>query len=395
MQPNPTLGRLVQEARARRQPGERVQKAETPIKQPTPPSSIVKEPIVKEAIDTINEEITPILEIEIGDLETVSLSFAGNADARDTKEMVRDLIRFESDLRNIHDLLTRAKQKLVDIYLVTKSATDAQIIINHTFSPNTIHRTVVQTLQLLEGTAEAMMGKIRFDVPGSKRPIEILQRIQAFGKEHFKGYEPRVVEIKMDVRGDAAMAKRLAAGASQTFQPRFATLRSTIPKSAIAKPLRSTISKTTILKRPELTVKDARTIVSDNPHVDVLTLREVLHARGFQEEIIRAVLAELQKEKKRRALHRRPSPLRRSIVSPLKGEEPSERARAPVDLTPLTRKELVNLAKRNGLKDRRKRKPELIQYLHEQLSWRVLNNALRDKLYNYTFKDIPIIQAKK
>ena len=387
MQPNPTLGRLVQEARERRRLETR--DLEAPLKRPTQPSSIVKEPIVKKSIDEINAEITPILELEIGDLETVSLSFAGNADARDTKAMVRDLIRFESDLRNIHDLLTRAKQKLVDVYLITKSATDAQIIINHTFSPDTIHGTVVQTLQLLEGTAEAMMGKIRFDVLGAKRPIELLQRIQAFGKEHFKNYEPRVVEIKMDVRGDVAMAKRLASGASQAFQPRFTrfdvmrpTLRSMIPKSTIQ---RSTIG---------LTAEDARTIVSDNPHVDVLTLREILNAKGFQEDIVRTVLAELQQEKKRHALHRRPSPLRRSIVSPLLEEEPSDMpSRAPVDLTPLSRKELVNLAKRNGLKDRRKRKPELIQYLHEQLSWRVLNNALRDKLYNYTFKDIPIIQA--
>nr|QBK91807.1 MAG: F-box domain and ankyrin repeat protein [Pithovirus LCPAC304] len=65
------------------------------------------------------------------------------------------------------------------------------------------------------------------------------------------------------------------------------------------------------------------------------------------------------------------------------------------DLNLLSHDELGKLATKHGLKARQRRKQDLIRYLQINLNQRVLNNIVRDKIYHYNFREIPIIQVEK
>lgn len=382
--PKPVIASELARLRMQREERARLEREE-PKKKRTPTPSPPKINVVRDqAISDINDTITPAITLEVANLEETALSFAANADQRNVEGMLQDLERFEATLVNTTDLLKQFSEKILDVFRQTKDQQDVKFIGNETFKPQDIGKAVVDALELLEGAAEATL-EVRLDIPGARQPIEILQRIQAFGAKNFSEYKPRPIEIEMDVSKDVEMAKMLAGGAPQELRSRF---------ERIAEPKPSVPSKPR-LKRGGLTRRDAFLIADEHADVDTATLREILLARGFDAAIVREVLT------RRGEGPSMPSPPRRRRPLPawfsterLGGPSPALVLLPSPNINLLTVKDLVNIAKTNGLTEyRRKTKPNLIRYLQENVDRSILANAVRAKMHNYNFTNIPVIQT--
>jgi len=390
--PKPVLAselRRLGEQRAERARLER----ERPIRRRTPTPSPPKVNVVRNrAITDINDNITPIITEEVNDLEPIALSFANNADGRNIEGMLKDLERFEMSLVNITDLLKQFNKKILDVFGKTKAQQDIKIIVNETFKPDDISKAVVAALRLLEGAAEATL-EVRFDVPGAKQPLEILQRIQELGQKTFREYKARPIEIEMDVSKDVEMAKMLAGGAPQELKSRFDPIGGVDSGIGLSRRRGGLTRPIPEVPSRGLALEDALSIVDEYTDVDDATLRAILLARGFDEVTVREAL-----KKKRGEGPLMPSSPRRR--RPLPAWFSTERPTLPAVILPppsinmLTVKDLVNIAKTNGLTEyRRKTKPNLIRYLEANIDRSILANAVRAKMHNYKFTNIPVIQT--
>lgn len=366
------LGRLAEERRIRKEKA--LSREHMLIDEDKYSSSI--NPVVLNVVSEINENITPSLVDHLEQIDDAYTSFADSADSRNIAGMIRSLDNFNISLRKVVELVNEFKLIVFDAYKQTKSASDAQIIINSTFSPDEIKMSLIDKIKLLEGTAEELMGKIRYDLPDSRIPVDLLQTIQKFGEENLEGFIPRDVVVEMDVSGDEALAKRLAGVSSQLYRPHSRPI--TEPgyntyRRPDVEPRRSTL----------LNIEEAQKIVDANPTVDVLTLSAILKARGFDERTIDIVLPSDEYVPKERRSSLGDAAHERDVTIP------------SVDLNGFTVKELVRIAKKYGLSEyRRKRKPVLIRYLQSNLTSNILRDEIRIKLHDYKVKDIPVITSE-
>lgn len=376
------LAKLEMERRKRRKQREKAFAIEPSASKISRKREIKPEPLypdVKDAVSLINSNIKPLLKFDLEELERQALSFASFADSREINNMNETLIQFEVILNDIQRYIENTKKIIFETYQKTGSALDAQKIISNTYSIDKVKRDVIQTLQLLEGAAETTIDKIRFDNPQSIRTKQHLERIQKFGEEHFEGYQPRKIEIEMDVSRDEQLARKLASETMQEFRPRYAR----VDEPSISR-IPERISKG--LPLLPLTSEEARKIAIDNPEMDILTLKEVLKTKGFPSEIIQQTINEFRNSEEQ--IYRRPSPISRSFY----GEEPIEK----VHLDIFKMKDLISIAKKYGLNDyKRKRKPGLILYLQNNLEPNILKDEIRAHYFSYKIDDLPIIKSTK
>jgi len=393
--PSPTiqpsiLGGLVQEAIKRKEKEPKVKEIDEEM--------AMRLRVREETINEINETITPNIENSLDVLEEESLRFGSYADDRNTEGMLTSLESFQTGLLQIKEELKRFHSKLTSVQERTGRAEDKGWVIKDTFNPAFIKKRVRDNLDLLKGTADAILD-VNLAITGARRPVRALQNIFDIGTADF-GFDKHEIVIEMDVSRDEEFAKNLAETLAAGGPPIFTPIGGPMPgEPGFLSTTRRNLSLTP--SRKALDLSAAKKIVAAHDEVEPDTLRAILEAQGFPNDIILEALAPLKEPILPEIKRRRPLPPSFGVTTrptePRPIGEPLRESRLPapppeIDLSTLSTQDLVNLAKDNGLKEyRRKKKPGLIRYLTENLDNAILAAAVRKKQFNLSYTNLPVI----
>lgn len=247
-----------------------------------------KQDYVEKCISKITKELKPLLDFSVGSLDNIWYEFEDYTKINDIIGMKEKLETFLEELELLNSLLKDFCKRIMDVFSYTGRAINAQIIINRTFSYTRTINDIKKSLDLIYRKSEKVF-KIRYDIPGSKEIVDLLEEIFNYGKVHFE-YDPPEIKIEMDVSRDEEMARKLEKDIKSLsrINPEITITHTSKPVSS----RNSTIIDSTISSDIPRSgrVEEAKAIVRDNPHIDKDTMHKILVLEGFSTKVIKECL---------------------------------------------------------------------------------------------------------